>query len=246
MSASDDDSSVYRDDGFDVYSEVDEEETGRLNSYEASRLMNTDDLSSDDEDATNMNTIGRVPLHWYDAYDHIGYNNEGQKIIKRSAKDRIDIAIENRDDPTSRRTVYDMYNDREVVLSERDLEIIRRVQAGAFAHPEHNDTPDYIDYYSSIKEIMPISAAPEPKRRFLPSKWEMMRVMKIVKAMREGKYISHRKPRDDKKSELYPMWNDTEDDVLAESNRNKFHLPAPKMPLPGHAESYNPPPEVHS
>ena len=30
-----------------------------------------------------------------------------------------------------------MYNDREVVLSERDVEIIRRIQAGAFAHPEH-------------------------------------------------------------------------------------------------------------
>jgi ribosome biogenesis protein ERB1 len=52
--------------------------------------------------------------------------------------------------------VYDMYNDRNVVLSERDLEIIRRMQAGAFAHPEHNDTPDYIDYVSCHKEIMPL------------------------------------------------------------------------------------------
>ena len=39
------------------------------------------------------------------------------------------------------------------------------------------------------------------------------------------------------------IWNDLEDEVLAESKRNKYHLPAPKMPLPGHAESYNPPPE---
>ena len=27
------------------------------------------------------------------------------------------------------------------------------------------------------------------------------------------------------------------------THRFKFHLPAPKMPLPGHAESYNPPEE---
>lgn len=33
----------------------------------------------------------------------------------------------NRDDPEARRTVYDMYNDRDVVLTERDLEIIRWV-----------------------------------------------------------------------------------------------------------------------
>ena len=39
------------------------------------------------------------------------------------------------------------------------------------------------------------------------------------------------------------IWNDAEDDILTESKRYKFHLPAPKMPLPGHAESYNPPEE---
>ena len=52
-----------------------------------------------------------------------------------------------------------MYNDRKIELSERDLEIIRRVQAGTFAHPEFNDTPDYIDYFSSIKMDM-VSESP--------------------------------------------------------------------------------------
>ena len=97
-------------------------------------LLNTDDVSSDEEDNANTNTIGRVPLHWYDAYDHIGYNIQGEKMIKRSAlssdgnvKDRIDMAIENRDNIDKMHTVYDMYNDREVVLSARDLEIIQRI-----------------------------------------------------------------------------------------------------------------------
>lgn len=31
------------------------------------------------------------------------------------------------------------------------------------------------------------SAAPEPKRRFVPSKWEMMKVHKIVQAIKEGR-----------------------------------------------------------
>src|SRR5690606_765244 len=35
------------------------------------QMLHVDDLSSDDEDGTGMNTIGRVPLHWYDEFDHI-------------------------------------------------------------------------------------------------------------------------------------------------------------------------------
>jgi len=160
-----------------------------------SNLMDADDLSSDDE-AGEKNTIGRVPLHWYDAYDHIGYDITGAKVEKRKGKDRMDQAIANRDDPAARRTIYDMYNDQEVVLSERDMEIIRRMQAGAFAHPEHDDTPDYSAYFSSIEEIMPMSAAPLEKRNFTPSKWETMRVMKIMNAMKEGRYKTSAQVRD--------------------------------------------------
>jgi len=29
-----------------------------------------------------------------------------------------------------------------------------------------------VNWFSDDKEIMPLSAAPEPKRRFIPSKWE--------------------------------------------------------------------------
>lgn len=218
---------------------------------EIKRRMHADDLSSDDEEDAGANTIGRVPLHWYDAYDHIGYNIQGQKVAKRKGTDRIDTLISNSgaNGGEAKRTVYDMYNDREVVLSERDLEIIRRIQAGAFAHAEHNDTPDYVDYYTFEKEVMPMSSAPDAKRSFIPSKWETMRVMKIVKAIKEGRYVDSKQAREDKKKDddiltgLFLAWNDQEDETLAESKKFAYHLPAPKIPLPGHAESYNPPPE---
>jgi ribosome biogenesis protein ERB1 len=212
------------------------------------RLLDVDDLSSDDEDNPNRNTIGRVPLHWYDAYEHIGYDLTGQKLAKRKGKDRIDMAL-SADDPIAARTVYDIYNDREIVLSDRDLEIINRIRTGTHAHSEHESMPEYVDYFSSIKEVMPLSAAPEPKRRFLPSKWEMMRVIKIAKAIEEGKYVDSRTRRlnknkpDGASSDLRLIWNDLEDEILAEGKRYQYHLPAPKMPLPGHAESYNPPAE---
>lgn len=210
-------------------------------------LLNTDDLSSDDEDATRNNTVGRIPLHWYDAYDHIGYNMSGEKLLKRKGGDRIDQALSNRDESAAMRTVYDMYNDREVVLTQRDIEIIQRIQSGAFAHPEHDDTPDYVDYFSSIKEVMPLSSRPIPKQQFLPNKWEMLKVKKILHAMKEGTYktIAQREEEKRHKSKppLYMIWEETDEETLIMSKRNQYHLPAPKMPLPGHAESYNPSPE---
>lgn len=215
------------------------------------QMLHVDDLSSDDEDGTRRNTIGRVPLHWYDAFDHVGYDISGEKMMKRKGKDSIDMALQEKDNPNASRLVYDMYNDREVVLSERQLEIIRRIQAGAFAHAEFNDTPDYIDYVSGEKEIMPLSMVPERKAAFQPSKWEMKKVLQIAKAIEEGRYVfggktaQKLKEREEKaqQSGIYLIWKDEDDEGELESRRQRYHLPAPKMPLPGHAESYNPPDE---
>ncbi|POM74727.1 hypothetical protein PHPALM_8271, partial [Phytophthora palmivora] len=129
--------------------------------------LHVDDLSSDDEE--NVNTIGNVPLRWYEDYDHIGYNVDGKKIMKSNNGDGIDNAIAAKDDPNYDRTVYDAYNDRKIVISDRDMEIIRRMQAGAFAHPEFEAYPDYVDIYSSNKIIHSMGNDLEPKSRFLPS-----------------------------------------------------------------------------
>lgn len=66
------------------------------------------------------------------------------------------------------------------MLSDRDLEIIRRIQAGVVAHAEHDMYPDYVDYYSGIVGNMPLNDDTEPKRRFVPSKWETMKVCQLA------------------------------------------------------------------
>jgi ribosome biogenesis protein ERB1 len=190
--------------------------------------LHTDDLSSDDEENIGDNTIGRVPLHWYNAYDHIGYTIDGKKLIKGKGPDRIDLTLRSANNK-GMHSIYDMYNNREVQLSDRDLEIIRRMQMGAFAHPEHNDTPEYSDYASSIKEVMPLSAAPEPKRRFIPSKWEMMRVMKILKAIKEGKYTfsTDKKAAEGGESSSennLMIWNEEADEVKLINNPSNVYF----------------------
>lgn len=53
--------------------------------------MHTDDLSSDDE--AGGNAIGRVPLHWYDEFEHLGYDVHGRKVLKSKRGDGLDQAI---------------------------------------------------------------------------------------------------------------------------------------------------------
>ena len=89
----------------------------------------------------------------------------------------------------------------------------------------------------------PLSNAPEPKRRFIPSKWEAKKVVKLVRALRKG-WI---KPKDGKETEKkdptsYLMWSD--DNRIAEKTAvNLPYIAAPKQSLPGHEQSYNPPTE---
>jgi len=44
--------------------------------------------SSDEEDIRN--TIGNIPVNWYDDYDHIGYDWDGKPIRKPKRGDELD------------------------------------------------------------------------------------------------------------------------------------------------------------
>lgn len=35
------------------------------------------------------NTIGNVPIEWYNEYPHIGYNHLGEKILKPATGDEV-------------------------------------------------------------------------------------------------------------------------------------------------------------
>lgn len=53
-------------------------------------------------------------------------------------------------------------------------------------------------------------------------------------------WIKPRRPKDST-PQYYDLW--AQEDPNAVLGRHKMHIPAPKMRLPGHEESYNPPPE---
>jgi ribosome biogenesis protein ERB1 len=104
--------------------------------------------------------------------------------------------------------------------------------------------PDTVEYFTSIEEKMPLSSAPEPKRRFLPSKNEAKQVMKLVRAIREGRILPYKPPaerereQEEEEEVHFDLWQNEEPQAP-----NPMHIPAPKLPPPGYDMSYNPPEE---
>jgi ribosome biogenesis protein ERB1 len=198
---------------------------------------------SDSEDEMPVNTIGNVPLEWYDDFDHVGYDLDGQKILRGTRKDELDALIARFDDPNASRTVHDYLHGVDVVLSEADIALIKRLQKRRYVDPNMNPYPEMV-HYEYADKLHPLSSKLPAKAGFVPSRWEAKQVMRLVMAMRSEQYqkaVENRRKQDAKlrPDYTYLIW----DDKGAAEVKHHKRLPPPKMPLPGNAESYNPPAE---
>lgn len=117
-----------------------------------------------------------------------------------------------------------------VELTDEELEMIERITMGKFPQGSFDPYEDYGDFFTRHKSIHPVTNAPEPKSRFIPSKWEAKKVMKLVRAIREGRIVTRKQVQDDPSTRFYNIWDSSSD-----SQRNipdVMNLPAPKMKLP--------------
>jgi len=197
---------------------------------------------SDSEDEAPVNTIGNVPLHWYEDFDHVGYDIDGRKIMRGTQKDELDALIARFDDPNASRTIFDAMHGVDVVLSDEDLALIRRLQRRRYPDASVNPFPETIPFHYA-DSIHPLSQATPAKASFVPSKWEAKKVMRLVMAMRSEQYqksVANRKRQEEQRKPNYEylVWDEPMEGV-----KQRTILPPPKVPLPGNAESYNPPVE---
>ncbi|MCJ1328202.1 Ribosome biogenesis protein erb1 [Thelotrema lepadinum] len=198
---------------------------------------------SDDSDApATTNTIGNIPLSFYDAYPHIGYDINGKKISRPAKGEALDTLLDSIEIPKGWTGLTDPATGKPLELTAEELDVLKRIQLNEVPEDGYDPYPPTIEYFTSKLEQMPLSAAPEPKRRFVPSKHEAKRVMKLVKAIREGRILPYKPPSDEEEEEddtkRYDLWaNETPrpDHIM--------NIPAPKLPPPGYDESYHPPPE---
>ncbi|KAJ8303055.1 hypothetical protein KUTeg_019451 [Tegillarca granosa] len=156
-------------------------------------------------------------MEWYRDLPHIGYNLEGKKLIKPKKGDELDEFLNKMDNPNYWKTVTDKMTGQN----------------------------PWEDIFSHETMIHPVTNRPADKRSFIPSKWERLKVGQMVHALKMGWMKTNKEMEEAKKKQeeinYYMIWKDEEEPEI--NKRFRTHIPAPKITLPGHAESYNPPPE---
>lgn len=197
------------------------------------------DYSVPDDEA---NTIGNIPLSFYDSYPHIGYNINGKKIMRPARGEALDALLDSIEMPKGWTGLTDPSTGKPLELTQEELQLLKKVQMNEIPEDGYDPYEPTVEWFTSKTEAMPLSAAPEPKRRFVPSKHEAKRVMKIVRAIREGRILPYKPPQEEEiESEgiqNYDIWADEQP-----RPDHAMHMPAPKLPPPGFDESYHPPPE---
>ncbi|KAF2264515.1 ribosome biogenesis protein ERB1 [Lojkania enalia] len=201
-------------------------------------VYNSDD--SDAQEATN--TIGNIPLSYYNAYPHIGYDINGKKIMRPAKGEALDALLESIDIPEGWTGLTDPATGKPLQLTGEELDVLKKITRNEILEEGYDPYPEMVHYFSGKEEIMPLSAAPEPKRRFVPSKHEAKRVMKIVKAIREGRIQPYKPPVEEEGEEKdiynYDIWANE-----VPRPEHSMHIAAPKLPPPTYDQSYHPPPE---
>eukprot|EP00166_Cyanidium_caldarium_P002044 ctg_208.g134 len=214
------------------------------------------DAESNDSSDSEYDPVGDVPLRWYDGYDHVGYDLEGARIVRKrppSALERL-AGTEAADDW---RVLYDARSGNEIRLNDDQVALLLRLCEGSSAGGGGDvggGTEEVIAWAPS--QPHPLDSATESRRRFEPSRHEARQVAYLVRGLREGRIRPMRvllREREEQRSLRryhYDLWGGESEEAAADaplSRAARAHqtrrLPPPKPLPPGHAESYNPPPE---
>jgi ribosome biogenesis protein ERB1 len=215
-----------------------------LNVRQYDKNLNDSDDSSDEE---VLIRTGNVPMKWYELYDHQGYDVKGQKVGKPEGEgqDELDKFIERQGDKHWWMKIRDTLNNKNVKLSKADMELIQRVRSGKYADADIDPYDTYIEFEHK-EMIHPMQSGNEPKRRFQPSKWERLKVNKLVQALKKGwlKTLAE-KEKEREESQKEKVWDIWQDDSVVTWRPRKMPkaIAAPKRDLPLNVESYNPPEE---
>lgn len=112
-----------------------------LNGRDPSKKEEVDEYAQHDTDDEEdiRNTVGNIPMHWYDEYKHIGYDWDAKKIIKPAKRDQLDDFLKRMEDPDFWRTVKDPQTGQDVILSEADIDLIKRINSQRIPDADFDD-----------------------------------------------------------------------------------------------------------
>jgi ribosome biogenesis protein ERB1 len=112
---------------------------------------------SDDSDApVTSNTIGNIPLTFYDSYPHIGYDINGKKIMRPAKGEALDALLDSIDVPKGWTGLTDPATGKPLNLSQDELEILRRIQTNELPEEGYDPYPVSCIFDHQAILLMPI------------------------------------------------------------------------------------------
>ncbi|KAL0357188.1 UNVERIFIED_CONTAM: Ribosome biogenesis protein BOP1 [Sesamum calycinum] len=175
---------------------------------EQSKLSEDEDVvrSSDGDDPTGARDGDTDHLSGYslgEGDDNDDYHGEDSHGGSDDSREVVEESVHLK----MRRKIYDEYNDEEVELTKEETKLIRRLLKGKAPHADFDPYAPYVDWFAWDGAKHPLSNAPEPKRRFIPSKWESKMVLRYVRAIRKGLIKFDDKPKEEPR--FYALWDDS-------------------------------------
>ena len=193
---------------------------------------NSSDDSSDEEVLVRT---GNVPENWYDGMEHVGYDINAQRVMKKDEEDEIEKFIKKANDKNWWREIYDSKNNASVYLSDKDLEIINRIRQGKMANKSVGEE----DYFEDDLpyQIHPMSNQIPSKKKFGFSRNEQKTINRLIYLYKNG-LMPMEKPKK-QEPKLFDIWEFEDENDLSQY-RPGFGFQIPKRDLPDNDESYNP------
>lgn len=97
---------------------------------------------SDDTDAQELpNTIGDIPLSFYDSYPHIGYDINGKKIMRPATGEALDALLDSIEIPKGWTGLTDPQTGKPLDLTQDQLELLSRLQRGVVPDVDYDPYP---------------------------------------------------------------------------------------------------------
>jgi ribosome biogenesis protein ERB1 len=97
---------------------------------------------SDDSDApVTTNTIGNIPLTFYDSYPHIGYDINGKRIMRPAKGEALDALLDSIEVPKGWTGLTDPATGKPLNLTQEELEVLRRIQMNELPEDGYDPYP---------------------------------------------------------------------------------------------------------
>lgn len=106
-------------------------------------------------------------------------------MLKEKRVNKLEEFIKKSENKDWWRTIRDELNMRDIVLTDQQLALIDRIRSGKMASKTIANSSYEIDLEHN--DPFPVNAVPPAKRHFMPSKWERMKVNKILDGLLSGR-----------------------------------------------------------